>query len=129
MYQSVKALIEIMAVVITVILFLGKVCPLDGKNLSKNYLMKLRKLFNHSRYSRNGLRTQLQARLGWVGLIYNKYNQLEIGYTPNQDNPLMDISESKGYPLLGLDIWKPAYYLDYQNKREDYLNAFWNVVD
>jgi Fe-Mn family superoxide dismutase len=55
--------------------------------------------------------------------------KLQIGSTPNQDNPLMDISEFKGYPLLGLDVWEHAYYLKYQNKRADYVNAWWDIVN
>src|ERR1700730_16249202 len=55
--------------------------------------------------------------------------KLEISSTPNQDNPLMDVAEVKGTPILGADVWEHAYYLKYQNKRADYLAAFWNVVN
>ena len=65
---------------------------------------------------------------GWAWLII-KDAALEITSTPNQDNPLMDIAEVKGTPILGVDVWEHAYYLKYQNKRADYLAAFWNVVD
>jgi Fe-Mn family superoxide dismutase len=65
---------------------------------------------------------------GWAWLIL-KDGKLEITSTPNQDNPLMDVAEVKGTPLLGVDVWEHAYYLKYQNRRGDYLNAFWNVVD
>lgn len=65
---------------------------------------------------------------GWAWLVV-KEGKLEIGSTPNQDNPLMDASEFKGNPLLALDVWEHAYYLKYQNKRADYVNAFWNVVN
>lgn len=65
---------------------------------------------------------------GWAWLIV-KDGKLEISSTPNQDNPLMDVAEVKGTPLLGVDVWEHAYYLKYQNKRPDYLAAIWNVID
>ena len=65
---------------------------------------------------------------GWAWLI-KKDEKLVICSTPNQDNPLMDVAEVKGTPILGVDVWEHAYYLKYQNKRADYLAAFWNVVN
>lgn len=65
---------------------------------------------------------------GWAWLIV-KDGKLEISSTPNQDNPLMDVAEVKGKPVLGVDVWEHAYYLKYQNKRADYLTAFYNVVN
>ena len=65
---------------------------------------------------------------GWAWLVSDN-GKLAIGSTPNQDNPLMDVSEIKGTPLLGIDVWEHAYYLKYQNKRADFVDAFWNVVD
>jgi superoxide dismutase len=64
---------------------------------------------------------------GWAWLIV-KDGKLEICSTPNQDNPLMDVAEVKGSPILGVDVWEHAYYLKYQNRRADYLAAFWNVI-
>lgn len=66
---------------------------------------------------------------GWAWLYFSKDNKLAIGSTPNQDNPMMDVSEIKGAPLLGLDVWEHAYYLKYQNKRPDYITAWWKVVN
>ena len=65
---------------------------------------------------------------GWAWLIV-KDGKLEISSTPNQDNPLMDVADIKGKPVLGVDVWEHAYYLKYQNKRADYLGAIWNVLD
>jgi Fe-Mn family superoxide dismutase len=66
---------------------------------------------------------------GWAWLCLDNNGKLFICSTPNQDNPLMDIAEKKGIPLLVMDVWEHAYYLKYQNKRPDYINAFWNVVN
>ncbi|MDD3608759.1 MAG: superoxide dismutase [Halothiobacillaceae bacterium] len=66
---------------------------------------------------------------GWAWLVADASGALKICSTPNQDNPLMDIAEVKGTPLLGLDVWEHAYYLRYQNRRPDYINAFWDVID
>ncbi|MGZ5242416.1 MAG: superoxide dismutase [Bacteroidia bacterium] len=66
---------------------------------------------------------------GWAWLTVDN-GTLKLGSTPNQDNPLMDVvTDIKGTPILGLDVWEHAYYLKYQNKRPDYANAFWNVVN
>lgn len=79
-----------------------------------------KKKFNEAAASRFGS--------GWAWLIA-KDGKLEISSTPNQDNPLMDVAEVKGTPILGVDVWEHAYYLNYQNRRPDYLEAFWNVVN
>ena len=67
---------------------------------------------------------------GWAWLLVKHNGAIEVSSTPNQDNPLMDINAtSQGYPILGVDVWEHAYYLKYQNKRPEYLNAFWDVLD
>ena len=66
---------------------------------------------------------------GWAWLYIDKDKMLRIGSSPNQDNPLMNVSDIKGVPLLGLDVWEHAYYLKYQNKRADYIDNWWNVVN
>ena len=65
---------------------------------------------------------------GWAWLV-EQDGKLVISSTPNQDNPLMDVAEVKGTPILGVDVWEHAYYLKYQNRRAEYLGAFWNVVN
>lgn len=66
---------------------------------------------------------------GWAWLVVKSDKSLAIGSTPNQDNPLMDVADCTGMPILGLDVWEHAYYLKYQNKRPDYISAFWNLVN
>lgn len=66
---------------------------------------------------------------GWSWLLVGADKKLAICSTPNQDNPLMDIAEVKGTPIMGLDVWEHAYYLHYQNRRPDYIAAWWNVVN
>jgi Fe-Mn family superoxide dismutase len=66
---------------------------------------------------------------GWAWLLVDATGKLVVSSTPNQDNPLMDVAEVKGTPILGLDVWEHAYYLHYQNRRPDYVAAFWKVVN
>ena len=66
---------------------------------------------------------------GWAWLCVDGDDNLFITSTPNQDNPLMDVADKKGMPILGLDVWEHAYYLNYQNRRPDYISAWWNVVN
>lgn len=66
---------------------------------------------------------------GWAWLVMDENKKLLVGNTPNQDNPLMDVSELRGTPLLALDVWEHAYYLKYQNKRTTYISEFWNVIN
>lgn len=66
---------------------------------------------------------------GWAWLIKDAGGKLAVTSTPNQDNPLMDVAAVKGTPILGLDVWEHAYYLNYQNRRPDYITAWWNVVN
>lgn len=66
---------------------------------------------------------------GWAWLVKKADGSLVVTSSPNQDNPLMDVSEVKGTPLLTIDVWEHAYYLNYQNRRPDYIQAFWNVVN
>lgn len=66
---------------------------------------------------------------GWAWLCVDQKKQLCVCSTPNQDNPKMDIADNPGTPILGLDVWEHAYYLKYQNRRPDYISAFWNVIN
>lgn len=65
---------------------------------------------------------------GWAWLLQSN-DKLVVSSTPNQDNPLMDVAEVKGNPILGIDVWEHAYYLNYQNRRPDYVEAFWNLIN
>ena len=66
---------------------------------------------------------------GWAWLSVGNDKKLFVSSTANQDNPLMDVAEKQGTPILGIDVWEHAYYLKYQNKRGDYLSAIWNVIN
>jgi len=81
---------------------------------------KFKELFSNAAATRFGS--------GWAWLVASG-GKLVVSSSPNQDNPLMDISEVKGYPLLCLDVWEHAYYLHYQNRRPDYISSWWNVVN
>lgn len=95
---------------------------------------RLADAINQTFGSLDGLKEKLNAAgagrfgSGWAWLLV-KDGKLEISSTPNQDNPLMDVAEVKGTPILGIDVWEHAYYLKYQNKRPDYLKAIWNVIN
>jgi len=82
---------------------------------------KFKTIFNNEAKKRFGS--------GWVWLVLTKSGKLKIMSTPNQDNPLMNIVKNGGFPILGLDVWEHAYYLKYKNKRDDYINNFWSVIN
>jgi len=102
-----------------------------GKAMSANMKTLLETQFGSVSDMRNKFNTAATTRFGsgWAWLVLDSNKKLQIGSTANQDNPLMDVSEFKGYPLLGIDVWEHAYYLKYQNKRADYVNAWWDIVN
>lgn len=93
-----------------------------GKAINKSFgsFDKFQELFSKAAATRFGS--------GWAWLVKTK-DGLAVTSTPNQDNPLMDVADQHGYPLLAIDVWEHAYYLKYQNRRTDYISAFWNVVN
>jgi Fe-Mn family superoxide dismutase len=93
---------------------------LDALNKNFGSFDKFKELFASAGMTRFGS--------GWAWLV-KVGNELKITSTPNQDNPLMDVADVKGLPILGVDVWEHAYYLKYQNRRNEYLAAFWNVVN
>lgn len=103
----------------------------NSKKISNNMIEAINKNFGSIDKFKDAFEIAGKKRFGsgWVWLIKKNDKSLEIISTPNQDNPLMDISEVKGTPILGCDVWEHAYYLKYQNKRPNYLKAFWNVVN
>ena len=96
---------------------------------------KLSKAINSTFVNMQNFKTQLNQEAssrfgsGWAWLIVTPQKKLAILSTPNQDNPVMDDAPVKGTPILGIDVWEHAYYLKYQNKRNDYLEAIWNVIN
>jgi len=92
----------------------------DAINRNFGSFDKFKELFSNAAATRFGS--------GWAWLVLSN-GELKITSTPNQDNPLMDVADVKGTPILGLDVWEHAYYLKYQNRRPEYIAAFWNVVN
>lgn len=101
----------------------GKPSPELAAAIDKTFgsFDKFRETFSNAAKTRFGS--------GWAWLFLQKDKTLAVGSTPNQDNPLMDNSQIKGAPLLALDVWEHAYYLKYQNRRPEYIEAFWNVIN
>jgi Fe-Mn family superoxide dismutase len=101
------------------------------KNIPKELKDKIIKSFG----SINSFKTKFEEKAkshfgsGWVWLVATKNNTLKIITTPNQDNPLMNVIKGGGFPILGLDLWEHAYYLKYQNKRDEYIHNFWNYIN
>ena len=94
-------------------------------------LEKIKSQFGTYRNFRTKFEQAAKSRFGsgWVWLVIKENGGLKIMTTPNQDNPLMNIIEQGGFPILGLDLWEHAYYLKYQNKRDEYIQNFWEVVN
>lgn len=93
---------------------------LDAINESFESVEKFQEAFSKAAVTRFGS--------GWAWLVLQN-NKLVVSSTPNQDNPLMDVAEVQGTPILGIDVWEHAYYLNYQNRRPDYVKAFWNLIN
>jgi Fe-Mn family superoxide dismutase len=104
--------------------------PATGKQPSATLLKQIQADFGSLDTFKSEFAKAATSRFGsgWAWLTWNG-SKLVISSTANQDNPLMDVAEVKGKPILALDVWEHAYYLKYQNKRADYITAFWNVVN
>ena len=99
--------------------------------ISKELSDKITKDFGSINKFKSSFEEVAKSRFGsgWVWLIITKSGKLKVISTPNQDNPLMNVVENGGFPLLGLDLWEHSYYLKYQNKRDEYISNFWDVVN
>jgi Fe-Mn family superoxide dismutase len=111
-------------------LFWSIMAPNAGGEPTGDLLAAINSSFNSFAEFKTQFATAGTTRFGsgWAWLSV-KDGKLVISSTPNQDNPLMDVAEVKGTPILGMDVWEHAYYLHYQNRRPDYIAAFWNVVN
>ncbi len=105
--------------------------PKTDTKLSEDLLKKITEDFGSIDTFKTQFTDAAKSRFGsgWAWLVKDKSGKLAIGSTPNQDNPLMNISDLKGTPILCLDVWEHAYYLRYQNKRADYITNFWKIVN
>ncbi len=112
-------------------LFWKLMSPQGGQMAEGKLAHQLKDSFGSLEAFKNQFSEAAKARFGsgWAWLVLDSDKKLHISSTPNQDNPLMNVSEIKGFPLLGLDVWEHAYYLRYQNKRPDYIANWWKVVN
>jgi Fe-Mn family superoxide dismutase len=112
-------------------LFWTLMAPNAGGNPTGELAAAIDKAFGNLDEFKKQFATAAATRFGsgWAWLCVKDDKTLCVCSTPNQDNPLMDIAECKGTPILALDVWEHAYYLNYQNRRPDYVGAFWNVVN
>ncbi len=112
-------------------LFWKSMAPNAGGQPKGTLLAAIEKNFNNFDAFKNQFSDAGKTRFGsgWAWLILNKDKNLQVCSTANQDNPLMNTADIKGIPLLGLDVWEHAYYLKYQNKRADYIENFWKIIN
>ncbi|MFB6320463.1 superoxide dismutase [Saccharicrinis sp. FJH54] len=112
-------------------LFWEWIAPGSGKEMDANLKAAIDKAFGSLDKFKEEFSNAAATRFGsgWAWLVKLDNGDLVVTSTPNQDNPLMDVADVKGKPILGLDVWEHAYYLNYQNRRPDYISAFWNVVN
>ena len=112
-------------------LFWTILTPKKNTQPSAKLLLAINESFGNIDNLRAELEKQGATRFGsgWSWLYVNKDKKLAVCSTPNQDNPLMDVAECKGTPILGIDVWEHAYYLKYQNKRGEYLKNIWNIIN
>lgn len=112
-------------------LFWAILTPKKNTKISENLKHAIDKKFGSFDNFKKELNDAAAKRFGsgWAWLSVGADGELQISSTPNQDNPLMDIAEVKGLPILGIDVWEHAYYLKYQNKRADYLNNIWEIIN
>lgn len=102
-----------------------------GKSMSSAFQSLISSQFGSTDKLKTDFANAATSRFGsgWAWLALDGANRLKIGSTPNQDNPLMNVGDFRGFPLLGIDVWEHAYYLKYQNKRADYIKAWWDIVN
>ncbi|MGE0077213.1 MAG: superoxide dismutase [Bacteroidales bacterium] len=111
-------------------LFWEIMSPNGGGEPSGELLKSIQKSFGSFAEFKEKFSNTAASRFGsgWAWLVLDN-GELKVFSTPNQDNPLMDVAEVKGFPVMGLDVWEHAYYLKYQNRRPEYIQNFWNVID
>lgn len=112
-------------------LFWTILSPKGGGAPDGMVLKAIEKAFGNFETFKNNFNEAAKTRFGsgWAWLIVDNKGELKITSTPNQDNPLMDVADIKGTPILGLDVWEHAYYLKYQNRRPEYIDAFWSLIN